>query len=262
MAVSPLVGGKVLKGPTAAFMEWTGQPLSSDGIAAAYDGLIDGLVADERTEAIPTLEIDVLLGTPQERRSGRRSRRCGSPTHSDSVRRRCGRVAILPIKSFGEAKQRLAHEFDAPTRRALAQAMFSDVLVALRRAPSVDETVVVTADNGAQRIAGGYGATVLDDDDRGHNVAALNGIRHALMSGADRTLLVPGDCPMLDPKELEELLARPVPERSALIVPDRHGTGTNALLLTPPEAMTPAFGPGSCQRHVEHARPRTPSPRS
>jgi 2-phospho-L-lactate/phosphoenolpyruvate guanylyltransferase len=163
-------------------------------------------------------------------------------------------VAILPIKSFGEAKQRLAHEFDAPTRRALAQAMFSDVLVALRRTPAVEETVVVTADNGAQRIAGGYGATVLDDDDRGHNVAALNGIRHALMSGADRTLLVPGDCPMLDPKELEALIARPVPERSVLIVPDRHGTGTNALLLTPPEAMTPAFGPGSCQRHVDHAQ--------
>jgi 2-phospho-L-lactate/phosphoenolpyruvate guanylyltransferase len=169
-------------------------------------------------------------------------------------------VAILPIKSFGEAKQRLAHEFDAPTRRALAQAMFSDVLVALRRTTAINEIVVVTADNGAQRIAGGYGATVLDDDDRGHNVAALNGIRHALMSGADRTLLVPGDCAMLDPKELEELLARPVPERSALIVPDRHGTGTNALVLSPPEAMTPAFGPGSCQRHVEHARAEKTEP--
>jgi len=69
VAVSPLVRGKVLKGPTAAFMQWTGQPLSSDGIAAVYDGLIDGLVADERTAAIPTLEIDVSLGTPQERRA-------------------------------------------------------------------------------------------------------------------------------------------------------------------------------------------------
>ena len=69
VAVSPLLRGKVLKGPTAAFMQWTGQPLSSDGIAAVYDGLIDGLVADERTEAIPTLEIDVSLGTPQERRA-------------------------------------------------------------------------------------------------------------------------------------------------------------------------------------------------
>jgi LPPG:FO 2-phospho-L-lactate transferase len=69
VAVSPLVGGKVLKGPTAAFMQWTGQPLSSDGIAAVYGGLIDGLVADDRTEAVPTLEIDVSLGTPQERRA-------------------------------------------------------------------------------------------------------------------------------------------------------------------------------------------------
>src|SRR5947209_6624905 len=169
-------------------------------------------------------------------------------------------LAILPIKSFGEAKQRLAREFDAPTRRALAEAMFSDVLVALRRTPSISETVVVTADNGAQRIAGGYGAMVLGDDDRGHNVAALNGIRHALMSGAERALLVPGDCPMLDPTELEQLIAQFVPERSALIVPDRHGTGTNALLLTPPEAMTPAFGPGSCERHVEHARAEKTEP--
>jgi LPPG:FO 2-phospho-L-lactate transferase len=69
VAVSPLVRGKVLKGPTAAFMKWTGQPLSSDGIAAVYDGLIDGLVADERAGAIPTLEIEVSLGTPQERRA-------------------------------------------------------------------------------------------------------------------------------------------------------------------------------------------------
>jgi LPPG:FO 2-phospho-L-lactate transferase len=69
VAVSPLVRGKVLKGPTAAFMTWTGQPLSSDGIAAVYEGLIDGLVADERTEATPTLEIDVSLSTPEERRA-------------------------------------------------------------------------------------------------------------------------------------------------------------------------------------------------
>jgi LPPG:FO 2-phospho-L-lactate transferase len=67
VAVSPLVGGQVLKGPTAVFMEWAGHPLSSDGIAGVYEGLIDGLVADERAETVPTLEIDVTLGTPQQR---------------------------------------------------------------------------------------------------------------------------------------------------------------------------------------------------
>jgi LPPG:FO 2-phospho-L-lactate transferase len=68
VAVSPLVGGAVLKGPTAACLEWAGQTLDSDGIAAAYAPLIDGLVADERAYEIVTLERDVLLDTPQRRR--------------------------------------------------------------------------------------------------------------------------------------------------------------------------------------------------
>jgi LPPG:FO 2-phospho-L-lactate transferase len=59
VAVSPLVRGAVLKGPTDAFMAWAGQSLDSDGIAAVYDGLLDGLVADARTDALPTLETDV-----------------------------------------------------------------------------------------------------------------------------------------------------------------------------------------------------------
>jgi LPPG:FO 2-phospho-L-lactate transferase len=68
VAVSPLVNGQVLKGPTDAFMEWAGHPLSSDGIAAHYAGLIDGLVADEEASAIPTLVTDVEMGDPAARR--------------------------------------------------------------------------------------------------------------------------------------------------------------------------------------------------
>jgi LPPG:FO 2-phospho-L-lactate transferase len=61
VAVSPLVGGQVLKGPTAAFMAWAGWSLDAAGIAAAYDGLLDGLVSDARTDALPTLETDVAM---------------------------------------------------------------------------------------------------------------------------------------------------------------------------------------------------------
>ncbi len=68
VAVSPLVRGEVIKGPTAAFMEWAGQPLRSDGIAGSYAGLISGIVADERTEILPVLETEMLLNTPQRRR--------------------------------------------------------------------------------------------------------------------------------------------------------------------------------------------------
>ena len=65
--------------------------------------------------------------------------------------------------------------------------------------------------------------------------------------GADRALLVPGDCPALDPGEVSALLAHTAP---VVIVPDRHGTGTNALLLAPPDAIAPSFGPGSFARHA------------
>jgi LPPG:FO 2-phospho-L-lactate transferase len=68
VAVSPLVGGQVLKGPTDAFMQWAGNPLDADGVAAGYAGVIDGLVADERTDAVPVLQTDVLLDTPAARR--------------------------------------------------------------------------------------------------------------------------------------------------------------------------------------------------
>ena len=68
VAVSPLVGGRVLKGPTDAFLAWAGHDLTSDGIAAAYDGLLDGLVADERAESLPTLVTDVEMGDDDARR--------------------------------------------------------------------------------------------------------------------------------------------------------------------------------------------------
>ena len=67
VAVSPLVRGAVLKGPTAACLQWAGHSLDSAGILAAYAGLLDGLVADEPAGGVPVLETDVLLDTPDAR---------------------------------------------------------------------------------------------------------------------------------------------------------------------------------------------------
>ena len=162
-------------------------------------------------------------------------------------------LAILPIKSFSQAKQRLRVELSDADRRALVDAMFADALVALRRVPALEQIIVVSGDRVAQRIAQGYGATVVEDDERGHNTAATKGIATAIEDGIERALLVPGDCPLMYPRDLEELLVHPAGERSALIVPDRHGTGTNALLLTPPDVLAPSFGPDSCRRHMADA---------
>src|SRR3954451_5341961 len=68
VVVSPLVGGESVKGPTMGFMRWAGVEPTTDGIAALYRGLLDGIVADERAETIPTLETDTLMSDPEARR--------------------------------------------------------------------------------------------------------------------------------------------------------------------------------------------------
>ncbi len=167
-------------------------------------------------------------------------------------------VAVLPVKRFGAAKQRLYPEgMSEGTRRALAEAMVTDVLIALRRAKRVDRVLVVTGEPAAEALAGGYEATVVaDPEDAGHNAAARRGIEAAVMLGAERVLLVPGDCPALVPAEVDGLIDRAARGRGrpeVLVVPDRHGTGTNALVLTPPEIMQPSFGEGSRMRHEQLA---------
>jgi 2-phospho-L-lactate/phosphoenolpyruvate guanylyltransferase len=161
-------------------------------------------------------------------------------------------IAILPVKSFAAAKQRLAGLLGAGSRQALAQAMFSDVLTSLRHVSGLEGVLVVTRDREAEAIALGRRVPVLRDaEQEGQSQAASIGIRHALAAGYERVLLVPGDTPLLDPREVAGLLEQ---ESPVTIVPDRHGTGTNALLLSPPGAIAPSFGPGSFARHVEAAR--------
>ncbi len=109
------------------------------------------------------------------------------------------------------------------------------------------------------------GAIVIDDTAQaGQSAAVTLGVERALSEEMQRALCVPGDCPTLDPHDLEALLSQldghahgsddgtggvGLGEPEVVIVPDRHGTGTNGLLLTPPDAITSSFGPGSCERH-------------
>jgi 2-phospho-L-lactate/phosphoenolpyruvate guanylyltransferase len=163
-------------------------------------------------------------------------------------------LAVLPVKDFSRAKQRLRSGLDPQAREDLAEAMLEDVLDALELANKLEAVLVVTDGPGARSVAERHRARVIEDHAAGHNAAAQQGVDAVLAAGGERALLVPGDCPALEPGEVDQLLDRTATSPSALIVPDRHGTGTNALLLTPPDALAPSFGPGSCARHLEHAR--------
>lgn len=161
-------------------------------------------------------------------------------------------LAVVPIKTLTVAKQRLSSALAAGARQSLAQAMFSDVLASLRRSQRIEAIAVVTADVFATAVAHGERITVLPDElQGGQSAAALIGVRYAVVAGYERAVLIPGDTPLLDAAELDGLLDSCETERlAAAVVADRHGTGTNALVLSPPDAMDPSFGPGSFDRHL------------
>src|SRR3954454_22099184 len=103
--------------------------------------------------------------------------------------------AVLPVKRFDDAKQRLDKTLNAGTRRALAEAMVSDVLHALRRSERIDTVIVVTGETGAEALPRAYDAESIGDDARGHSHRTPAGPRWAPDSGDASRRLVRGDCP-------------------------------------------------------------------
>ncbi|MDP9376374.1 MAG: 2-phospho-L-lactate guanylyltransferase [Actinomycetota bacterium] len=162
-------------------------------------------------------------------------------------------IAVLPVKTFARAKRRLTGCLVAEQRAALAAAMVADVLAVLRDVAGLDELIVVSGEPAMSVKAAEVGARLLvDEPETSHSRAAARGIKAAMALDATRVLLVPGDCPALVAGQLDALLS--IRSAGVVVVPDREGSGTNALLLQPPEVIAPSFGPGSCSRHVELAR--------
>lgn len=163
-------------------------------------------------------------------------------------------TAVVPVKRFALAKSRLAPGVEATHKPDLVAAMVADVLEAIGAARQIERTIVVSQEPRAVDLAAAAGAELVSDfDDASHVDAALAGIAAAEAAGARCVAILPGDCPLLDPRELDKMLTG-VPDEYVAVIPDRHGAGTNALVLAPPSAIVPSFGEGSKERHVEAAR--------
>src|SRR3954469_7657980 len=162
-------------------------------------------------------------------------------------------TAIVTVKGLSAANGRLNGLLSEDERNQLAEALFLDLIVKLPRSRCIDDVLIVTADASIARQARWFGHQVLlQESDEGHSEAASAGARAAMANGAKRVAMLPVDCPMLDTSELDAHIGRS--PRTVLIIPDRHGTGTNGLVLAPPDVFLPAFGPDSCARHVSRAR--------
>jgi 2-phospho-L-lactate/phosphoenolpyruvate guanylyltransferase len=172
--------------------------------------------------------------------------------------------AIVPVKALGEAKARLGPVLAPPARRRLVLSMFEDVLDILHRVPAIGPILVVTPDPDIAELAQRKGATVLREGrSRGLNAAIRRGARQARRHGAARALFIPADVPLATAAEIGRIVAQPRlrDRHRPVIVPARDGGGTNALVLSPPDALDPNFGEGSFARHCRQAVERGLDPR-
>lgn len=166
------------------------------------------------------------------------------------------RVAgIVPVKPLGVALGRLARVLDAPTRRELQMGMLADVLSTCRRTTSLTELIVVTADPEAAALARDHQAHVIADHSppRGMNPAVVIGLAAAHVAGADAALVLTADLPAARPEDLEQIIATMGEGEGVTLVPSDDGTGTNALLIRPPDAFAPQLGIDSRASHREQA---------
>ncbi|QIB35352.1 2-phospho-L-lactate guanylyltransferase [Ancylobacter pratisalsi] len=169
--------------------------------------------------------------------------------------------AVVPVKSFAAAKQRLAGAFSPRQRHALVRAMMRDVLVALRATRGLDGIVVVTADPEAGLLAREHGAQLIFERDvLGLNTAVAEAAGRLAAQRVGGMLVVPGDVPMATPVEISALVSSHPPGVAVSLVPAHDGQGTNALLVSPPDVMAFSYGPLSCALHVATAEMLTIEP--
>lgn len=169
-------------------------------------------------------------------------------------------IALVPIKALTAAKSRLAAALDPAARAALTLRALGNVLAALDT-PGIAARVVVTPDEAVLRAAGAAGAIGLRQDGEGLNEGLAQGRAWAVAAGAEALLIVLGDLPLLARADVGAILDLADRPGVAVFAPDRHGTGTNALLLRPPDALPFAFGVGSLARHRAAAATRGLLPR-
>jgi 2-phospho-L-lactate guanylyltransferase len=165
-------------------------------------------------------------------------------------------VAIIPVGALVGAKSRLGAVLDAEERLELTLRLVRTTIASVMATPGIAETLVVTPDDTVRELAAELGARPIRQRDGGLNRGIDVGREEAIAGGASAVVILPIDLPEISPDAVGALLTPLVTRRRPLvvIVPDRHGRGTNALLLAPPDAIDTCFGGDSRAAHAAAAR--------
>ena len=162
-------------------------------------------------------------------------------------------VALLPVKSPKNAKQRLIGLLSPEQRETLARTMFEEILATLCSVRGLDRIAVATSDLQLVQHARSAGVDVFEEQEQlGHSHSADLASRRAASLGATSVVLVPIDVPLVTKQqEIEDLIDES--GQGVIVVPSGDGTGTNALVRTPPNAIKACFGPNSFRAHCGQA---------
>jgi 2-phospho-L-lactate guanylyltransferase len=168
-------------------------------------------------------------------------------------------VAIVPVRTLEGSKSRLGGSLDAEERQDLVRLLLERTIVAARLVPEIASVLVVSPDPEILRLAAGNGAEALEQRGEGLNEGLDEAVRHASAHGATAVLILAADLPSISDTSVGEIVATAAAAASTrraivVVVPDRHGRGTNALLLSPPDAIGFAFGVDSRIAHEAAAR--------
>src|SRR6266849_8927951 len=164
------------------------------------------------------------------------------------------RALLLPIKDLRNAKQRLAPLLTPAERLALAEAMLADTIQAVRGVRKADRIFVVTNYAPAMQVAEKNGWDLLREEQQISESASVDAAsRQCAERGIRAVLRLPLDVPLAQSNDIDGLLAIDCAPPALVIVPSRDGTGTNAILRTPPTLFPSHFGNGSFAKHCAEA---------
>jgi 2-phospho-L-lactate guanylyltransferase len=164
------------------------------------------------------------------------------------------RAILLPIKDLRNAKQRLAGVLTPEERFGLAQAMLADTFEAVRGVRRAEKVLVITNYEPAMETASKHGWKVLREEHQSSESASVDfASRHCAEREVTALLRLPLDVPLVQPGDIDDLLATECSAPAVVMVPSRDGTGTNAILRMPPALFPSHFGPDSFAKHRQEA---------
>ena len=167
-------------------------------------------------------------------------------------------AAIIPVGPLEDAKSRLGGALDAEERQDLAEQLLTRTITAALGVDLLVDVLVISPDRDVIRLASNLGARTLRQRSRGLNAGLTEARADVVAGGADAILVLPIDLAFVSAEALATVL-EPLRQSGqetpiVVLVPDRHGTGTNLIALRPPDTIEFRFGPGSRQAHCDAAR--------